>query len=394
MKNPSPQINYFDMEYLVTYYIKNTNDAKEIFNIVPYKSSIVTGSEDYILELVASKLKKFPYFRCCGIMEHSSAEPKVMELKYMIDNPHFKEEALQQAFQVKESVNYKEIDDSGKNVSEESKPEEPRKGFEVKLAEEGKVIRLGSYFYDLKGVLICEATEEDKKKFYCGRFVTFPIVDDDWKIMESEHIVNGIEHLVIGKKGDTLPLSAIQDAANYNAREHICGYDELLVDLERKGITLSNRKSLDSSEELSNNVVIELIKVHGKNHFRLDSHQDSYYIPTRFFHVGTDDELYQDAIDDKKQTEYKYDKIVEQIADDVNSLSWFFHKSNLKVLVTAYTQDGEASQRYKIGPVPKEWYYTVQTLETDINRKLDELYREHPGNYYKKKRPDIYKEKK
>ncbi len=68
------------MEFLVTYYIKNTNNAKEIFNIVPYKSSIVTGSEDYILELVASKLKKFPYFRCCGIMEHSSAEPKVMEL--------------------------------------------------------------------------------------------------------------------------------------------------------------------------------------------------------------------------------------------------------------------------------------------------------------------------
>ncbi len=64
------------MECLVTYYIKNTNGAKEIFNIVPYKSSIVTGSEDYILELVASKLKKIPFFRCCGIMEHSSDEPR------------------------------------------------------------------------------------------------------------------------------------------------------------------------------------------------------------------------------------------------------------------------------------------------------------------------------
>ena len=64
------------MEYLVTYYIKNTNDAKEIFNIVPYKSSVVTGSEDYVLELIASKLKKFPYFRCCGIMEHSAEDPK------------------------------------------------------------------------------------------------------------------------------------------------------------------------------------------------------------------------------------------------------------------------------------------------------------------------------
>ena len=57
------------MEYLVTYYIKNTNDAKEIFNIVPYKSSVVTGNEDYVLELIASKLKKFFFasiFVICG----------------------------------------------------------------------------------------------------------------------------------------------------------------------------------------------------------------------------------------------------------------------------------------------------------------------------------------
>ena len=85
---------------------------------------------------------------------------------------------------------------------------------------------------------------------------------------------------------------------------------------------------------------------------------------------------------------------VQQIADDVSSLAWFFHKPNLKVLVIAYTQDEEGKQRYKIGPVPKDWYYTVQTLETDINRALDENNKEYPDNYYRDKRPDIFEEKK
>jgi hypothetical protein len=50
------------MEYLVTYYVKNTNSAKDIFNVIPYASSVVTGSENEVLELVASKLKKNPSF--------------------------------------------------------------------------------------------------------------------------------------------------------------------------------------------------------------------------------------------------------------------------------------------------------------------------------------------
>jgi hypothetical protein len=381
------------MEYFVTYYIKNTNDAKEIFNIIPYQSGFIKGTENYALEVIASQLKKFPYLRCCSVMEHSADNSKVMELSYMIDNPHYKEDALQKSIHVEQSVNHLEIDDSGKNVKEEPKPAVTRNGLEVKLDQEHKIIRLDAYFYELKGVMICEATDEDKEKFYCGRFVTFPIVDDDWKVCENESICDGIERLVIGKKGDTVLLSAIADAADYNARERVCGYDELLVGAEIKGITLSNRKSLDSPEELSDTVVIELAKVYGKNHFRLDSHPDSYYIPRRFFHVGTDDELYQDAPDGKQQTQHKYDKIVQQIADDVSSLSWFFNKPNLKVLVIAYTQDDKGEHRYEIGTVPKDWYYTVQTLESDINRALEENRKEFPDNFYRNKRPDIFENK-
>ena len=374
------------MEYLVTYYVKNTNSAKDIFNVIPYASSVVTGSENEILELVASKLKKNPFFRCCSVMDHSSGNKKVFETKYVLDNPHFKEDALQTKFKVLESVDHKEIDDSGKNVNEAASTEDVRKSFEVKLDHEKKVIRIGAYFYDLKGVLICEATEEDKKKYYCNRFITFPIVDEDWNVLEDEDISDGLERLIIGKTGDTVPLAALKDAADYNAREHVCGYDELLVGLERRGITISNRRAIDSPDELSDTVVIELSKIPGKHHFRLDSHEDSYYIPRRFFHVGTDDELYQDAREGKQQTQYTYDKIVQQIADDVYSLSWFFHKPNLKVLVIAYAEESDASHRYKIGPIPTDWFYTVQTLEGDINRKLDDMYKEEPDKYYKEKR--------
>ena len=375
------------MEYLVTYYVKNTNSAKDIFNVIPYASSVVTGSENEVLELVASKLKKNPFFRCCSVMDHCSVNKKVFETKYVLDNPHFKEDALQTKFKVLESVDHKEIDDSGKNVNESARTEDVRKSFEVKLDHEKKVIRIGAYFYDLKGVLICEATEEDKKKYYCNRFITFPIVDEDWRVLEDEDISDGLERLIIGKTGDTVPLAALKDAADYNAREHVCGYDELLVGLERRGITISNRRAIDSPDELSATVVIELSKIPGTHHFRLDSHQDSYYIPRRFFHVGTDDELYQDAREGKQQTQYTYDKIVQQIADDVYSLSWFFHKPNLKVLVIAYAEESDASYRYEIGPVPTDWFYTVQTLEGDINRKLDDMYKEEPDKFYKEKRP-------
>ena len=70
---PSQPLIESKMEYLVTYYVKNTNSAKDIFNIIPYASSVVTGSENEVLELVASKLKKNPFFRCCSVMDHCSA---------------------------------------------------------------------------------------------------------------------------------------------------------------------------------------------------------------------------------------------------------------------------------------------------------------------------------
>ena len=78
------------------------------------------------------------------------------------------------------------------------------KKIKVELDHEQKVIHLGCWFYDLKGVLIAEATEEDQKKYYCGKFMTYPIVDDNWKVREDECIRDGISDLVVGKKGETI----------------------------------------------------------------------------------------------------------------------------------------------------------------------------------------------
>ena len=382
------------MEYLVTYYIKNMSESKEIFNIISYMSAVLTGSEDEVLGIVASRLKKYPYLRCCSIMERPSAEHKVFNMKYMLDNPHYDEVSVPEILRPQDNKEFRELDDDGEVGDEMELVDDERKGVVVKLEQEEKVIGLGAYYHALKGVLIAEATEEDKEIYNCGRFMTFPIVDESWNVREDECIAGGIEWLTVGKKGDTLPLIAVKLAADYNAREGCCGYDELLVDLEQQGITLSNRKAYDSAEEFSDTIVIGIEKIPGEHHFRLDAHEGGYYIPRRFFHVGSDDELYQDTEEGKEQTENTSDRIVEQVAEDVHALSWFFNKPNLKVLVTSITENNLGFAPNEYGSIDKSWFYTVQTLEADINRRLDQYYKEYPNDYYKGKRPDLmnYKE--
>ena len=165
-----------------------------------------------------------------------------------------------------------------------------------------------------------------------------------------------------------------------------------LQDLERHGITVSNRKSRDSAEELPDNIVIGIDKL-GEKRFRMDADWGSYYIPRRFFFVGEDDELYESDGDDGKPSAFNQ-KLLTRIVDDVWSLSWFFNKPNLRVLVTAVTDNGFGFQRSQLGPIPKDWFYTVQTLEGEINRKLDEMHQQYPDNYNRAKRPDIVEEKK
>ena len=69
-----------------------------------------------------------------------------------------------------------------------------------------------------------------------------------------------------------------------------------------------------------------------------------------------------------------------------------WHLSRLACLIIAENADGKEHQGLvpvplEIGPVPTDWFYTVQTLEGDINRKLDDMYKEEPDKFYKEKRP-------
>jgi hypothetical protein len=38
--------------------------------------------------------------------------------------------------------------------------------------------------------------------------------------------------------------------------------------------------------------------------------------------------------------------------------------------------------------IPKDWFYTVQTLEAEVNQKLDEMHKKYPDDYNWRKRPD------
>jgi quercetin dioxygenase-like cupin family protein len=260
------------------------------------------------------------------------------------------------------------------------------KNVRVELDKEEKVIRLGSYFYNLKGVLIKKATDEEKKKCYCYDYMTYPIVDDDWMVRNDDCIADGIERLIIGKKGNVVPLRALKDALDDNANEYNCSYSDVLVNLERHGITISNRVAYNSKEELSDTIVLEIGKV-AIGGYRIDSHYQSYYIPRRFCVVGKDDELYH-LINNWGSNEDKMgSNIIDIIAEDVYAISWFFNKPNLKVLCVAITESGFGFMPNKDADIPKDWFYTLQTLDNDINRKVEELHKEYPG-FYEDKLPD------
>lgn len=377
--------------YLVTYYIKNTDErTKAVFENIPYKTKEITLSEDRMLKLIEAEMKKYPYIRCCTVMAKNWFGQVDWELKYTITNLFFIEEPSPQEFKPKDAEHIV-INDSINQVFKTSY-EPSHEGFEVNLESEQKIIRLGSYFYALKGVLICEATDEDRKKYYCDKYMTFPIIDDDWRVYDGKEIVDGIEHLIVGKKGDTIPLAALREAADYNAREHDCEYEGQILNLERLGITVSNRKTKDSTEELPETIVIGIEKL-GDKRFRMDADWGGYYIPRRFFFVGDDDELYESDDDDGKPSAFNQ-KLLTRIVDDVWGLSWFFNKPNLRVLVTAITKNGFGFERNQLGSIPKDWFYTVQTLEGEINRELDDMHKEYPDDYNRRKRPDIVEEKK
>ncbi len=256
--------------------------------------------------------------------------------------------------------------------------------FQIVLCPEKKVIRVGFFFYKLKGYLVKEATEEEQKKYSCNKYMTYPVVGDDFEVKEGEEIADGIGILVIGNEGDTVLLEEIRDAAIRNVKERGCEYESLLVDLERQGITISNRVSLDDKEELPEEIVICITKAN--NFYSVETECNNYYIPERecFFKDGN---LYVDYSDIKDT--YDDYKIENQITKDLYSLSWFFNKPNLHVKIMTYGNNDRYSSELK--EIPEDWPDCVKRLEDEINKKHKEKWAKHPNDYYKKKRKDVFK---
>ena len=102
------------MEYLVTFYLANKGESKEIFSILPYEAAAFTGSENEVLERVASVLKKNPCFRCCCLMERTAGEHEIYHIKNMLVNPFFSEDAQEVTIAVSETKEIKNLleDDS------------------------------------------------------------------------------------------------------------------------------------------------------------------------------------------------------------------------------------------------------------------------------------------
>jgi len=367
-------------EFLVTFYVKNADSSNQLFNIAPVKSSIMFGDEELIQEFCAAKMKANTFVRCCSIMEKDVTERNVFDGCGIIDNPYYKEDKDTRLV----------VDREDKQIDEEAYED---KKIKVKLDNEQKVIRLGPYFYDLKGVLISEATEEEKNKYMCGPYMTYPIVEDNWEVRDDDCIIDGIQYLEVGKKGDVVTLESISEAAEYNAQEQVSGYEDILMDLESHGITVSNRKKLDSSEELSDTIVLRIEKVLG-DRYRIDSDDDSYYLPKRFFYIGDDDELYVDERDEYGRPGRNQHMLIKRIVDDIWGLSYFFNKPNLRVLVTAIEESGLGYAPDNLKTIPSDWYYTIQTLEKEINKALDEKHKENPDYYFREKRPDVFVDKK
>ena len=142
-----------------------------------------------------------------------------------------------------------------------------------------------------------------------------------------------------------------------------------------------------TQEELPETITLEIDKIRSKEDiYRIDGDWDGYYIPRRFCHVGKDGQLYQHIEEKEDEVKYQYSRIVKQIADDVNSLMWFFNKHNLRVhciSVGSYEEFKTNSDRR----IPDDWHQAVKTLEEDINSEVEKMRGEYPDDHYQLKRP-------
>ena len=92
---------------------------------------------------------------------------------------------------------------------------------------------------------------------------------------------------------ETIPLIELRDVLNLNAEERSGDYSDILTDVERHEITVSNRMENNPQEELPETITLEIHRIRNTDTFSIYCDEKGYYIPRRESHIGKDGILYQ-----------------------------------------------------------------------------------------------------
>lgn len=262
--------------------------------------------------------------------------------------------------------------------------------FQIMPDNEGKILTLGCMFKELKGVLICEATEEEKEDFCCGKFMTYPIVGEEYDVWdEYEDIANGFEYGSIGKKGETIPIINLRDAFDYNARHYECDFIDILMDAEMQGVTITNRFGPDSEELLPDTITLCLSQYKSGKYF-IESARNNYYIPLHNFCISKKDNQLHEIDYRKEGDNVDGQELVELIGDIVWSYMWFFNRKQIRVQIKTYSEDGHGWMGDQLFDLPKDWPEIILNLENNINDYLQKPWNKRPYDHWIKKRPDPF----
>ena len=250
--------------------------------------------------------------------------------------------------------------------------------FQIIEDHDNKIIRLGCYFYDFKGVLICEATKEEKETYCCGKYMTYPIVDDSYKVREDREIIDGIKYLITAKKGETIPMHRLAKALDYNVEYRETRYGDVLVNMESLGGIISDYDT-KTNKRFPAEITLGIENVY--TGYRLDS-LDGYYIPERLFSVSEKDgELHQHRWRKGNKEEDDNFKLVDDIVNEICDIMWFFHRTDLYVKI-------KAMEINKLQDIPSTWPEAILRFEKDVNQAVKALWEEQSQGkecYYEKK---------
>lgn len=263
--------------------------------------------------------------------------------------------------------------------------------FRIIPDNEGKILTLGCMFKELKGMLICEATEEEKKEYFCGTFMTYPIVGEGYDVWDNfKDFYKGLENSSIGKKGETIPIINLEDAFRYNAKHYVCDFYDILIDAEKKGVTITNRFDPDSEELLPDTITLYINQYSSCNTYSIASVENNYYIPMHDFCISQKDNQLHVLDYRKKDGNKEWYELVETIGDIVWSYKWFFNRKQIRVQIKTYSEDGGWINDQLID-LPKDWPEIILNLENNINDYVKKPWNKESSDHWGKKRPDTFK---